>query len=259
MKGEGTMEKNYFSIVMEERSYLMASLESTFANHRMETAIMKLEDVERAVSQQELSGIMLCTCDSLLEQLDEVKAIVDMSVRAKIPIFIMGNIEEVEALWSIIPRQLINAVYIRPIVMNEVVDDICERLAELARARKKIILTVDDSGVTLRNIKGLLEDKYQVILANTGTTAIKYLTLNKPDLILLDYEMPIADGKQIMQMIREDAEFQDIPIIFLTGKNDTETVMKVMKLKPDGYLLKDMGPKQLHVAIDNFFRQRAAG
>ena len=48
--------------------------------------------------------------------------------------------------------------------------------------------------------------------------AIKYLALNIPDLILLDYEMPIVDGRQFMQMIREDTEFQNIPIIFLTGK-----------------------------------------
>lgn len=90
----------------------------------------------------------------------------------------------------------------------------------------------------LRNIKTLLEDKYQVIPVNSSEMAIKYLALNIPDLILLDYEMPIVDGRQFMQMIREDTEFQNIPIIFLTGKNDAQTVMDVMSLKPNGYLLK---------------------
>lgn len=47
---------------------------------------------------------------------------------------------------------------------------------------------------------------------------LKDLTLNTPDLILLDYAMPIVDGSQIMQMLREDPEFHHIPIIFLTGK-----------------------------------------
>ena len=109
----------------------------------------------------------------------------------------------------------------------------------------------------LRNIKTLLEDKYKVVLANSGAMAIKYLALNIPDLILLDYEMPIVDGSQVMQMIREDPEFQDIPIIFLTGKNDAQTVMNVMELKPEGYLLKSMEPKKLHAAIDDFFAKRA--
>ena len=69
--------------------------------------------------------------------------------------------------------------------------------------------------------------------------------------------MPIVDGSQVMQMIREDPEFQDIPIIFLTGKNDAQTVMNVMELKPEGYLLKSMEPKKLHAAIDDFFAKRA--
>ena len=57
-------------------------------------------------------------------------------------------------------------------------------------------------------------------------------------------------------MIREDTEFQNIPIIFLTGKNDAQTVMEVMSLKPDGYLLKSMDAQKLHAAIDDFFKNR---
>ena len=109
----------------------------------------------------------------------------------------------------------------------------------------------------LRKIKKLLDDTYQVILANSGAMAIKYLTLNTPDLILLDYAMPIVDGRQVMQMLREDPEFQNIPIIFLTGKNDADTVKNVMALKPDGYLLKNMEPQSLHDAIDRFFEERS--
>ena len=52
-----------------------------------------------------------------------------------------------------------------------------------------------------------------------------------------------------MQMIREDAEFQNIPIIFLTGKNDAQTVMNVMSLK-------SMDAQKLHAAIDDFFKKR---
>lgn len=109
----------------------------------------------------------------------------------------------------------------------------------------------------LRNIKTLLEDKYQVIPVNSSEMAIKYLALNIPDLILLDYEMPIVDGRQFMQMIREDTEFQNIPIIFLTGKNDAQTVMDVMSLKPNGYLLKSMDAQKLHATIDDFFKKQA--
>lgn len=65
--------------------------------------------------------------------------------------------------------------------------------------------------------------------------------------------MPITPGSQIMEMIRSEPASARIPIIFLTGKNDRETVMKVMQLKPDGYLLKSMSHEEIIAAIDNFF------
>ena len=117
---------------------------------------------------------------------------------------------------------------------------------------------VDDSGAMLRNVKGWLEEKYQVILANSGAMAIKYLSTNRPDLVLLDYEMPIVDGKQVLGMIRSEAEFADIPVMFLTSKGDKESVMQVMELKPDGYLLKTMPPEQIKRSVDTFFEKRKA-
>ena len=116
---------------------------------------------------------------------------------------------------------------------------------------------VDDSGAVLRNVKGWLEDKYQVILANSGAMAIKYLATNRPDLVLLDYEMPVVNGRQVLEMIRTETEFCDVPVIFLTGKNDRASIMDVMQLKPEGYLLKSMEPQQIVQAIDDFFAKRS--
>lgn len=89
-----------------------------------------------------------------------------------------------------------------------------------------------------------------------GAMAIKYLAMSHPDLVLLDYEMPICDGRQVLEMIRAEAEFSDVPVIFLTGKNDRESVMKATALKPEGYLLKSMEPAQIVHAIDEFFEKK---
>ena len=85
---------------------------------------------------------------------------------------------------------------------------------------------------------------------------IKCISLNRPDLIILDYEMPICDGKQVLQMIRSEMEFADIPVIFLTGRGDRESVMEVMALKPAGYLLKSMRPIEIIQAINEFFEKQ---
>ena len=86
--------------------------------------------------------------------------------------------------------------------------------------------------------------------------AIKYLSRDLPDLILLDYEMPIVDGKQVLEMIRAEMDFQSVPVIFLTSRNDKESVSSVLALKPEGYLLKTMKPAEIVEAVDNFFERR---
>ncbi len=117
---------------------------------------------------------------------------------------------------------------------------------------------MDDSGPQLRTVKGWLEAKYSVFLANSGAMAIKYLALNRPDLILLDYEMPVLDGKQMLEVLRAEVDFADIPVVFLTKRDDPESIINVKELKPDGYLLKSQEPDVIIKAIDDFFERRKA-
>lgn len=90
-------------------------------------------------------------------------------------------------------------------------------------------------------------------MANSGMAAITWLVSNHADLILLDYEMPITSGPQVLEMIRSDPELADIPIIFLTDVDDKESIMKVLELKPADYLLKTIDKKELQDKINNFF------
>jgi len=182
----------------------------------------------------------------------------DKALEDDIPIFVTGDPQELVEIQKDIPLHLIQKEFPRPINVNEVAEAIDSYLATFGKQNKKKILVVDDSGAMLRNVKGWLEDKYQVILANSGAMAIKYLSTNRPDLVLLDYEMPIVDGRQVLGMIRSESEFSDIPVIFLTSKGDKESVMQVMDLKPDGYLLKTMPPEQIKQSIDTFFQRKKA-
>ena len=178
----------------------------------------------------------------------------DKAVEEDTPIFYMGD--EAESLKKLIPDHVLQHIFQRPIDIKQAVQKIDEYIKNYGRQNKKKILVVDDSGAMLRNIKGWLEEKYQVILANSGAMAIKYLATNRPDLVLLDYEMPVVDGSQVLEMIRTETEFSDIPVIFLTSKNDKESILKVMALKPEGYLLKTMEPRQIVQEIDAFFEKR---
>ncbi len=122
--------------------------------------------------------------------------------------------------------------------------------------RKKQILVVDDSDFMRQNIIRLLGDDYDMLESNSSIAAIKSITVNRPDLILLDYEMPVCDGRQTLEMIRSDEDIADIPVVFLTGRGDAESVKKVMSLKPRGYLLKTMPEEDIKKFIDGLFAKK---
>ena len=140
--------------------------------------------------------------------------------------------------------------------MDEVEKYLMKREEQEKASPKKKILVVDDSLTIRHGMKQLLEGDYEVALAESGVAAIRTITLNRPDLVLLDYEMPIVDGKQTLEMLRSEKSFEDIPVIFLTGRRDTTTMIQVMPLKPAGYLLKDSKPADLKKEIDAFFASK---
>lgn len=122
---------------------------------------------------------------------------------------------------------------------------------------KKKILVVDDSAVILQAMKELFGREYEVATAKSGVAAIRSMTLDKPDLVLLDYEMPICNGQQIMEMIRAEEAFLDLPVIFLTSTVDKDRIQKLLPLKPAGYLLKTTKPLEIKGAVDDYFKGKA--
>jgi CheY-like chemotaxis protein len=83
--------------------------------------------------------------------------------------------------------------------------------------------------------------------------AITWLAKNKCDLILLDYKMPIVSGAEVYRMLQSEPATKDIPVMFLTGKNDRNTISEVLSLKPQKYILKSIGHEELLATLANFF------
>lgn len=250
------MEQNTLLFVCEQNSYLTVSLvdklKANFIN-----VISDVGDPD-AISHvaNMINGVLIYIDSEILKNSNVLIYIKDMAAEKDVPIFILGNVEEIESVKLFLPKHLVQREFVRPVDVNDVAFDIHNFLEEHKQAEKKKILVVDDSGQVLRNVKSWLEGRYSVTCANSGAMAIKYLTINKPDLVLLDYEMPIVNGKQILEMIRSESEFSDVSVIFLTGKDDKQTVMDVMNLKPDGYLLKTMKPYLIVKAVDEFFAKK---
>lgn len=245
-------------IVAETQSYIIMSLKKKFEELSYEVVLVKAD--MGIVSRMEGSNtaVLIYADQELAAQQQALNYIKDRAVEEDSAIFIMGDPDDIRAVENLIPRHMVPQEFKRPINVAEASAEIDNYVKRYGKHNKKKILVVDDSGAMLRNVKGWLEDHYQVILANSGMMAIKYLTLNRPDLVLLDYEMPVCDGKQVLEMIRTETEFADIPVIFLTSKGDKESVLEVMSLKPEGYLLKTMPPADIIHAVDEFFEKKKA-
>ena len=134
-------------------------------------------------------------------------------------------------------------------------DEVKKYLEKNKSSLKKKILIVDDSAVMRKAMSELLKKDYEIATVNSGMAAIRSITLNRPNLVLLDYEMPVCDGCQGLEMIRSEEDFADIPVIFLTGSMDKEKVKRAVALKPEGYLLKTLPPAEIKKNIDQHFKK----
>lgn len=118
---------------------------------------------------------------------------------------------------------------------------------------RKRIMVIDDSKVQLRALSELMKNQYEVVTAMTGRGGIEILKQDGADLVLLDYSMPGLDGKETFEILRSNEETKNIPVIFITGDDDKEDIVKVLKLHPQGYLLKPVKPERLFRAIEEVF------
>jgi len=115
---------------------------------------------------------------------------------------------------------------------------------------RKCVLAIDDNSIQLRMLNEILKDEYDIMLANSAVKALTMLGKRIPDIILLDYDMPMCDGRMTLQMIREIDEAKDVPVVFLTGVKDATHIKAVLALHPAGYLLKPAKSSVLRKEIE---------
>ena len=120
---------------------------------------------------------------------------------------------------------------------------------------KMRIMAVDDNTVNLATIEQELKEKYEVIPMLTGRRAIKYLYREKVDLILLDVQMPIMDGIDTLKEIRTLENGITVPVVFLTSRKYTATVIAGSQLGIMDYITKPFDPADLENRIEQVFKR----
>ena len=113
----------------------------------------------------------------------------------------------------------------------------------------KIIL-VDDNPANLRAGKNVLSEKYEVYTVPSAAKLFELLEDIKPAMILLDIEMPGKDGYETIQTLKAKEETKEIPVIFITGKTDTDDELKGLDLGAIDYITKPFVPPLLLKRIE---------
>lgn len=110
----------------------------------------------------------------------------------------------------------------------------------------KKILIVDDEPNIVTSLQFLLQQNdYEVDVAHNGLEAMKQIEVKIPHLILLDVMMPIMDGYEVSKRIRENSEWDDICIMYLTAKGRQEDKVKGYAKGADMYITKPFSTRDL--------------
>jgi len=119
---------------------------------------------------------------------------------------------------------------------------------------KPSILVVDDVVSMLRAIQYAISDRYKVYVLSKSEDVLDFLKTKKPDLILLDYVMPVLNGFDLISIIKSINDHKDTPIIILTTEGTQDHVNEAMKLGASDFIVKPFKPKELNDKIAKHIR-----
>ncbi len=114
---------------------------------------------------------------------------------------------------------------------------------------KHVILVVDDDRTNLQIAKDVLEKNYDLQLAISGETALRFVAKRRPDLILMDLMMPGMDGKETMRRIRVESVNRSIPFVFLTSSQSPEEESECLNMGASDFITKPIVPNVLERRI----------
>ncbi len=106
--------------------------------------------------------------------------------------------------------------------------------------KRKHILLVDNDDEIYNNMKSIIGDRYRVSVAGTELQAMRMLEKDRPDMMFLSYEMPLCEGRIMLEMIRSDEELRKLPVVFLTKIVEKRNIASIIRLKPAGCILKPL-------------------
>ena len=213
--------------------------------------VTSAEDIARCGETPD--AVIYCMNDEEEKYAAVHAAILGLLEGSGIKLSLIATKEQYARLTEELDASLVESFFERPLNMERFLDAMA---SNNGMGRKKRILIVDDDAGYRQFIREWLKDSYDISMAGGGEQAVKLIALQSCDLILLDYDMPGVSGPQAMEMIRAVPSTEHTPIIFLTGRDDENSLQTVKSLRPAGYLLKPVSRAELVEMVERTLAER---
>ena len=233
-------------ILEQQRSFVARTLIGELEKRGIE--IVETKNDSRAIAHMDdVPKIWFLNICGPEDDLSAVLSLAKITVGTEdIRFFVGGAKSEINYFMRDFPGEMVVKTFTRPFSADDIAESFKDEAGNIERSfYAKKILVVDDDPVLLHNMKDLLSESYRVFTANSGLNAIKLLSKVKVDLILLDYEMPSVKGPEVADMIKSNSDTADIPIMFLTSKNDVRSVVSASQTGSVDYILKSTAQSEI--------------
>ena len=125
-------------------------------------------------------------------------------------------------------------------------------------SQKRSILVVDDEPSICNILEHFLKPDFNVIIKRDGSDGMAWLEEgNDADLVIADLQMPNIGGKEFLKVARASNLYADIPIIILSGSDDSNERISCLNLGADDFMLKPFNPMEVHAKINAILRRSA--
>lgn len=126
------------------------------------------------------------------------------------------------------------------------------------RQKKYTILVIEDNEINREILHEILADDYDLLFAENGQIAMDQLATHSAsiDLMLLDIVMPVMDGFQVLEAVRENELYRDIPIIVTTGSDGMDDEVRCLQLGASDFVRKPYNPVVVRLRVESIFKLR---
>lgn len=121
---------------------------------------------------------------------------------------------------------------------------------------KKTLLIVDDAPAIQLILRHYFEAEYRVVTQPNGLAALQWLEEgNTADAIVADYDMPVMNGPVLIQQLRNSLLYRNVPLIMLSGKEESSNKIQCLRYGADDYMVKPFNPEELDLRLKNMLRK----